>query len=121
MGDREGRSPSPGKILGAEITTRGGHVTAVLFENEDGSGGYYTPDGRALSRDFLRYPVEFREISSEFSGARYHPILHRWRPHTGRRSRGAARHAGARGGRRLGEGRRLDGRPRPRGAARAHG
>jgi murein DD-endopeptidase MepM/ murein hydrolase activator NlpD len=75
--------PSPGKILGAQIVTGGVALTAVLFENEDGSGGYYTPDGQALSRDFLRYPVEFREISSEFSRARYHPILHRWRPHRG--------------------------------------
>jgi murein DD-endopeptidase MepM/ murein hydrolase activator NlpD len=75
--------PSPGQILGAEIVTHGVPLTAVLFENEDGSGGYYAPDGHALSRDFLRYPVEFREISSEFSVARYHPILHRWRPHKG--------------------------------------
>jgi Peptidase family M23/Csd3 second domain len=76
-------SPSPGKILGAQVVTNGGAVTAVLFENEDGSGGYFTPDGQALTRDFLRYPVEFRSITSEFSGARYHPILHRWRPHRG--------------------------------------
>jgi len=76
-------SPSPGKILAAQVVTNGGAVTAVLFENEDGSGGYFTPDGQALTRDFLRYPVEFRSITSEFSGARYHPILHRWRPHRG--------------------------------------
>ena len=75
--------PSPGQILGAEIVTHGVPLTAVFFENEDGSGGYYAPDGHALSRDFLRYPLEFREISSEFSAARYHPILHRWRPHKG--------------------------------------
>lgn len=76
-------SATPGKILGCQVVTGGGAVTAVLFENEDGTGGYYTPEGYALSRDFLRYPVEFREISSEFSMARYHPILHRWRPHRG--------------------------------------
>ncbi len=74
---------TPGKILGAEIITRGQPLTAVLFESEDGSGGYYRPDGGALSRDFLRYPLEYREISSEFSMNRYHPILHRWRPHMG--------------------------------------
>ncbi len=75
--------PSAGKILGAQVVSRGYAFTAVLFEGEDGTGGYYTPDGHALSRDFLRYPVEFRAISSEFSRARYHPILHRWRPHRG--------------------------------------
>jgi hypothetical protein len=75
--------PTPGKILGAEIGTRGTQLIAVLFETEDGSGAYYRPDGGAMSRDFLRYPLEFREISSEFSMSRYHPILHRWRPHMG--------------------------------------
>ena len=76
-------APMGGKILGAQIVSRGYPFTAVLFERSDGSGGYYRPDGQAWSRDFLRYPVEFREISSEFSGSRYHPILHRWRPHRG--------------------------------------
>jgi len=76
-------APLGGKILGAQIVSRGQNVTAVLFEREDGTGGYYRPDGRALSRAFLRYPVEFRAITSEFSGSRYHPILHRWRPHRG--------------------------------------
>jgi murein DD-endopeptidase MepM/ murein hydrolase activator NlpD len=76
-------APMGGKILGAQIVTRGYPFTAVLFERADGTGGYYRPDGLAWSRNFLRYPVEFRAISSEFSGSRYHPILHRWRPHRG--------------------------------------
>src|SRR6185295_15180136 len=41
------------------------------------------PSGDPLARDFLRYPVEFTEITSEFSLLRRHPILRRQRPHLG--------------------------------------
>jgi murein DD-endopeptidase MepM/ murein hydrolase activator NlpD len=79
-GDTEGEA---GKVLGAEIVARGRAVTAVFFEDADGRGGYYAPNGDSLSREFLRYPVEFTEISSEFSLLRRHPILRRERPHLG--------------------------------------
>ncbi|HJQ83270.1 MAG TPA: peptidoglycan DD-metalloendopeptidase family protein, partial [Candidatus Binatia bacterium] len=75
--------PEPGKVLGAEIAAGGRRVTAVFFEDEDGNGAYYAPSGEPLSREFLRYPVEFTEITSEFSLRRRHPLLHRRRPHLG--------------------------------------
>jgi murein DD-endopeptidase MepM/ murein hydrolase activator NlpD len=75
--------PQAGKVLAAELVLDGKRQTAVLFENEDGEGGYYRPTGEAISRRFLRYPVEFSEISSEFSLERFHPIRRRWRPHWG--------------------------------------
>lgn len=74
--------PVTGTVLGAEIVTRGRRHTAVFFE-DDAGGAYYRPDGGAVSRAFLRYPVQFTEISSEFSPSRFHPILHRERPHLG--------------------------------------
>lgn len=74
--------PLTGQILGAEIVSGGQTRTALLFEDEEG-GGYYGPDGQAVSRTFLRYPVAFTEISSGFSEWRYHPVLHRGRPHRG--------------------------------------
>ena len=73
----------PGTVIGAEVTTRGRDLTAVFFEDEDGHGAYYQPSGEALSREFLRYPVEFTEITSPFSLLRPHPILRRRRPHLG--------------------------------------
>lgn len=74
--------PLTGIVVGAEIVTRGRRYTAVFFE-DDAGGAYYRPDGGAVSRAFLRYPVQFTEISSEFSQNRFHPILHRDRPHLG--------------------------------------
>jgi murein DD-endopeptidase MepM/ murein hydrolase activator NlpD len=72
-----------GRVLGAEIVTDGKPITAVFFEDSDGRGGYYRPTGDALSRDLLRYPLEFTEITSDFSLLRRHPILRRNRPHLG--------------------------------------
>lgn len=74
--------PLTGQIIGAEIVSGGRTLTALLFEDDEGSG-YYRPDGQAWSRTYLRYPVAFTEISSGFSEWRYHPILHRGRPHRG--------------------------------------
>jgi murein DD-endopeptidase MepM/ murein hydrolase activator NlpD len=78
-----GAVPEPGNVLGAELIARGHPLVAVYFEDRDGRGAYYRPSGDPLSRDFLRYPVEFTEVTSEFSLLRDHPILHRSRPHLG--------------------------------------
>jgi murein DD-endopeptidase MepM/ murein hydrolase activator NlpD len=75
--------PEPGNVLGAEIVAHGRPLVAVFFEDEDGRGAYYHPSGDPLSRELLRYPVEFTEITSEFSLMRPHPILRRPRPHLG--------------------------------------
>jgi murein DD-endopeptidase MepM/ murein hydrolase activator NlpD len=75
--------PEPGNVLGAELVTHGRRLTAVFFEDEDGRGAYYRPDGSAVSRELLRYPLEFTEITSRFSLVRRHPILRVRRPHLG--------------------------------------
>ena len=56
-------APQAGKVLAAELVVGGKKQTAVLFEDEDGEGGYYAPSGESVSRTFLRYPVEFTEIT----------------------------------------------------------
>ncbi len=78
-----GAGAEPGNVLGAEIVTGGRPITAVFFEDDDGRGAYYRPNGDPLSREFLRYPLDFTEITSEFSLLRRHPILHVGRPHLG--------------------------------------
>jgi len=75
--------PYPGKIIGAEIVTGNGSTVALLFEDRHGYGSYYRPDGRPVGRALLRYPVEFTEITSGYSGSRFHPILRRRRAHRG--------------------------------------
>jgi murein DD-endopeptidase MepM/ murein hydrolase activator NlpD len=75
--------PQAGKVLAVELVVGGKTQTAVLFEDENGHGAYYSTSGESVSRTFLRYPVEFTEISSEFSLDRFHPIRRQWRPHWG--------------------------------------
>lgn len=80
--DEEGAS-RPGDILAAEITSGGRTLTAIRFENERGESEYYDPNGNALGRPFLKYPVDFVAITSEFSDSRMHPVLKRRMPHLG--------------------------------------
>jgi murein DD-endopeptidase MepM/ murein hydrolase activator NlpD len=72
-----------GNVLAVEFTNRGKKYTAIRFGEAEGKYAYYTPDGKSLHKSFLRSPVEFSRISSNFSKARYHPILHRMRAHQG--------------------------------------
>lgn len=68
-----------GDILAAEFVNQGAVYRAVL--NEDGN--YYTPDGKAMRKSFLRAPVNFKYISSNFNPRRLHPVTGKVRPHNG--------------------------------------
>jgi len=72
-----------GLVLAAEFVNRGTTYRAVYYKTADGRGGYYTPEGMAMRRAFLRTPVDFARISSRFSRARMHPVLHTMRAHKG--------------------------------------
>ncbi|HEY8514486.1 MAG TPA: peptidoglycan DD-metalloendopeptidase family protein [Candidatus Binatia bacterium] len=79
----DGEVVQTGRILAAEIGTRGRVHTAILHTAEDGTQAYYDLEGRSLDRGQLRYPLEFTRISSGFSTSRLHPVLARRRPHYG--------------------------------------
>jgi hypothetical protein len=55
--------------------------TAILFEDPDGNNNYYDEDGRCLRKAFLKAPLNYKYISSNYSKSRFHPILRIWRPH----------------------------------------
>jgi murein DD-endopeptidase MepM/ murein hydrolase activator NlpD len=74
---------SSGNILAVEFNNQGSIHKAVRFTDADGNSGYYSPEGYSLQKAFLRSPVVFTRISSHFSNARRHPILHRIRAHKG--------------------------------------
>ncbi|MEO8200364.1 MAG: M23 family metallopeptidase [Gemmatimonadota bacterium] len=71
-----------GRLLAADIVLHGRSLTAFEFDDPQGRTAFYDAQGHSLHRDFLRVPVEFKRISSDF-GSRYHPILRRWRDHEG--------------------------------------
>jgi murein DD-endopeptidase MepM/ murein hydrolase activator NlpD len=47
------------------------------------NGGYYDASGHSLTHHFLRFPLSYRNISSQFMKQRKHPILGGVRPHRG--------------------------------------
>lgn len=79
----EDKRINPGKILAIEFTNQGKQFKAVRYTDDKGHDGYYSPEGFSLQKAFLRSPVEFTRISSHFTSARRHPILHKIRSHKG--------------------------------------
>ncbi|MFZ5756263.1 MAG: M23 family metallopeptidase [Pseudomonadota bacterium] len=72
-----------GEVLAAEFINEGTTYRAVRYTTANGRTGYYTPEGFAMRKAFLRTPVDFARISSRFSRARFHPVLHTMRAHKG--------------------------------------
>jgi murein DD-endopeptidase MepM/ murein hydrolase activator NlpD len=75
----EGEYIGTGNILAAEFVNQGDIFQAVRFSD----GEYYSPDGKSMRKAFLRAPVNFRYISSNFKPKRFHPIQKRWKAHRG--------------------------------------
>jgi len=71
-----------GNILSAEFNNNDKAYKAYRFTN-NGKTDYYEADGKSLRKAFLKAPLNFRRISSYYSGRRLHPILKIFRPHHG--------------------------------------
>jgi murein DD-endopeptidase MepM/ murein hydrolase activator NlpD len=70
-----------GRILAGQYFLKGEPLTAIYFDNAPGQSGYYDLDGKSFQKTFLKSPLNYRRISSYFSGARRHPIFKKIRPH----------------------------------------
>ncbi|MFO7808066.1 peptidoglycan DD-metalloendopeptidase family protein [Guyparkeria sp.] len=81
--ERDGERLGAGHVVAAEFINRDEQFQAVRYTSPNGTTGYYEPDGSSLERGFLRYPVEFSRISSNFNPKRLHPIHNTVRPHNG--------------------------------------
>ena len=75
----DGEFVSTGNILAAEFVNQGERFTAIRFED----GEYYSPEGRSMRKTFLRAPVSFKYVSSNFNPRRLHPVTGKVRPHRG--------------------------------------
>lgn len=79
----EGESVRDPEILAVHFVNKGQEIRAYRYENEFDLPAYYKADGTSLERQFLRAPLKFTRISSNFSHRRLHPVLKRYRPHHG--------------------------------------
>ena len=62
-------------ITAAEYATKKERLQAVRFTPSDKSPSYFFEDGQSLRRMFLKSPIRFGRITSEFNRKRFHPIL----------------------------------------------
>jgi len=72
-----------GDILAAEFINQGQSYQAIRYTEESGESGYFNPKGESMRKAFLRAPVEFSRISSNFNLRRVHPLFKRTMPHRG--------------------------------------
>ena len=80
---QDGEMVRAGRILAGEFVNRGVTYQSVWYEDPvTKQGGYYSFDGKALKKAFLKSPLEFSRISSGFAN-RVHPISGAWKAHKG--------------------------------------
>ena len=80
---REGFIENSGRILAAELEVGKRLYRAYYAQDTQGRGAYFDSNGKSTQRLFRRSPLEFTRITSNFTLARFHPILGVWRAHQG--------------------------------------
>jgi len=80
---RDGEMVAEGDILAAEFVNQGEVFRAIRYRDPKSRVSYYTPDGRNMRKAFLRAPLSFSRVSSNFNPNRRHPVLNTIRAHKG--------------------------------------
>jgi murein DD-endopeptidase MepM/ murein hydrolase activator NlpD len=75
----DGEEIGTGKIIAAEFINQGERYSAIRHSDDN----FYTPEGRSMKKAFLRAPVNFKYISSNFNPRRKHPVTGRVTAHRG--------------------------------------
>lgn len=76
----EGQPVSTGKLLAARVIVGKKEHTAFYHA---ANKSYFDQRGNSLRKAFNRNPVDYVRITSGFTKARYHPVLHEMRAHKG--------------------------------------
>jgi len=79
---KDGEFVKYGKILAARYAGKQKTYSAFLF-NDGSFDAYYDETGQPLKKMFLRIPLKFGRMTSGYSIRRFHPVLKRYRAHTG--------------------------------------
>ena len=80
---QDGEFVADGEIIAAEFNNNGRQIRAVRFKDGENNTDYFTPEGDSVRKAFIRAPVDFTRISSNFNPKRRHPILNTIRAHRG--------------------------------------
>lgn len=79
----DGEKYGDGNILAVEFTNQGKSFKAYRYVDSNNKVGYYNPEGVSMRKAFLRAPLDFTRVSSNFNMRRLHPVLKYRRPHRG--------------------------------------
>ncbi|MXX95803.1 MAG: peptidoglycan DD-metalloendopeptidase family protein [Gammaproteobacteria bacterium] len=79
----DGIYDTDGEIIGLIFENRGRTYEIVRYEADEVPAGYFERNGDSTKKRFLRTPVEFTRVSSEFNPKRLHPIHKIVMPHNG--------------------------------------
>jgi len=77
-----GKSIGIGRIFAAQFVHANEDFYAFRF-TQDNEDSYFDDKGKSLKKAFLKSPLKFSRISSQFSNSRFHPVLKIYRPHHG--------------------------------------
>lgn len=78
----DGEKVATGNIIAAQFVNNGRVFEAMRYQAGERTD-YFTRDGLSLRRAFIRSPVDFTRVSSQFNPNRLHPIFKTTRPHQG--------------------------------------
>ncbi len=79
---RDGEHIRDGAILAARFVNQGSSFEAIRYDAGNGPD-YFAPDGRPMRKAFLRTPLNFTRVSSNYNPSRLHPVTRQVRPHNG--------------------------------------
>lgn len=70
----EGKPAKSGKILAARFENQGKTYWAVAYEDASGNVKYYDRDGNSLAKQFLKSPLTYKYISTQYTNSRINPV-----------------------------------------------
>ncbi len=79
----DGEKYADGAIVAAAFTNRGTTFDAFRYTDSQGDMSYYNSEGVSMRKAFLKAPLDFTRVSSNFNPNRLHPIYKTKRPHRG--------------------------------------
>lgn len=79
----EGEKIGYGNIIAAQITNRNKTYKAFRYTDLNNQTDYYNESGESMRKAFLRAPLDFTRISSNFNLQRLHPIHKKVKAHRG--------------------------------------
>lgn len=80
---REGFIEPSGRILAAELDIGERRYRAYYAKDTQGRDTYFDDSGKNTRRVFRRSPLAFTRVTSDYTLARFHPILGVWTAHRG--------------------------------------